>query len=92
MKRNKIFQKMIAIILAAAFILLGVPNLPAITTVEAAGIPAQFTLSHNQWAGDPDGDYDVTGNMWYGNNGTSFILYEGYNSQNYHSGLPVPPR
>ncbi|SHO50284.1 hypothetical protein [Anaerocolumna xylanovorans] len=81
MKRNGKFQKMITAILVAALILLGVPNVPTVATVEAAGIPAQVTLSHNQWPGDPDGDYDITGNMWYGNNGTSFILYEGYNSQ-----------
>lgn len=81
MKRNRMFQKVISAILIAVLVLAGTSYAPAAATVDAAGIPAQVSLAHDQWVGDPDGDYTVTGNMWYGNNGTSFILYEGYNSQ-----------
>lgn len=42
----------------------------------ATGAPAVPTLSHNQWGGDVDGDYDLTWNLYYGNNATSWMLYE----------------
>ena len=40
----------------------------------ATGAPAAGVLSHNNW--DGDGDFDVTFNMWWGQNGWSVDLYE----------------
>ncbi|MCX7745713.1 MAG: glycosyl hydrolase family 18 protein [Clostridia bacterium] len=43
----------------------------------ASGVPAVPSLSHDNW--DGDGSYNITMNLWWGNNGTSVKLYE--NSQ-----------
>ncbi|MFZ2538395.1 MAG: hypothetical protein WAX04_05795 [Oscillospiraceae bacterium] len=45
-------------------------------TLAATSVPATASLSHNQWAGDVDGNFDLTWNMWYGNNATTWKLYE----------------
>ncbi|SHK14388.1 hypothetical protein SAMN02745163_03268 [Clostridium cavendishii DSM 21758] len=42
----------------------------------AAGKPGIPKISSNKWGGDTGGDYDITFNMYYGNNGTSYKLYE----------------
>ncbi|MEG0297575.1 MAG: hypothetical protein RR486_15915 [Clostridium sp.] len=42
----------------------------------ASAAPGKPSLAHDQWAGDLDGNYNLTFNMWYGNNGTSYKLYE----------------
>ena len=44
--------------------------------LDATGVPAKPTLQHDQYTGDTDGEYTISVNMWYGNNGTSYILYE----------------
>ncbi|GMQ58541.1 hypothetical protein AN1V17_29360 [Vallitalea sediminicola] len=54
------------------------------------GVPIKPSLSHNQWSGDIDGDYDLTWNIWYGNNGTSWKVFEKIGAGNYqeiHSGI-----
>ncbi|MGL4849284.1 MAG: hypothetical protein ACRC28_10215, partial [Clostridium sp.] len=42
----------------------------------SSGVPGKPSLTHNQWGSDVDGNYDLTLNMWYGNNATSFKVYE----------------
>lgn len=49
---------------------------PAAAKAAAEGVPGVPQLSHNQWGEDTDGEYDITCNMWYGNNATSYQLYE----------------
>ncbi|MGL4107629.1 cellulose binding domain-containing protein [Clostridium sp. LP20] len=53
-------------------------SLLPVTIVNAAATaaPGKPTLSHNQFGTDYDGDYDITMNMYYGNNATSYKLYE----------------
>ncbi|OPF51342.1 hypothetical protein BH721_02425 [Clostridium baratii] len=46
----------------------------------ATSIPAAPTLSHNQWGTDVDGNYDIKCNLWYGNNATSYKVYEKFGS------------
>lgn len=46
----------------------------------ATSIPGAPTLSHNQWGTDVDGDYDIKCNLWYGNNATSYKVYEKFGS------------
>lgn len=45
---------------------------------KATGVPGQWVLSNNngQDTGLLDGDYQITMNMWWGNNGTVYKLYE----------------
>lgn len=45
-------------------------------TSNATGVPGKPQLQHDQYVGDTDGDYTITVSMWYGNNGTSYKLYE----------------
>ncbi len=39
-----------------------------------AGAPAAGSISHNNW--DGDGVYDITMDIWWGNNATSWTIYE----------------
>ena len=39
-----------------------------------SGAPATGSISHNNW--DGDGAYDITMNIWWGNNATSWTVYE----------------
>jgi len=49
----------------------------------ATGAPGTAQLAHNQWGGDVDGDFDLTWNMWYGNNATSWKLFEKIGAGNF---------
>ena len=51
-----------------------VPLLAEVT--KAKGAPGKSTLSNNQWGGDYDGNYVLTWNMYYGNNATTWEVYE----------------
>ncbi len=76
--KNKTMKMLISFIVIIA---LTVP----MTTVFAAASnpPAVASLAHNQWAGDVDGNFDLTWNMWYGNNGTTWKLYEKVGAGNF---------
>ncbi|OKP69105.1 G-D-S-L family lipolytic protein [Paenibacillus sp. P3E] len=58
------------------------PPAPAIQIVggpqKATGVPGKLVLSSNSGydTGLQDGDYQITMNLWWGNNGTSYKLYE----------------
>ena len=43
-------------------------------TDSATAAPAKPTLSHNAWSGTPD--YTISMNVWWGENGSSWNLYE----------------
>lgn len=47
---------------------------PTLTTAAAAGAPGTPTLSQSNWDNSPN--YAIQFNMWWGNNGTSWKLYE----------------
>ena len=70
---NRFVFRIFAIPVVVALVLLFI--VPVIYA-EATGAPAAPTLSHNQWGGDYNGDYDLTWHMYYGNNATSWKLYE----------------
>lgn len=71
--RRKLLKNISTIII----IMLIFTLIPQITvSAAAAGVPGKNTLQCNQWGEDVDGNYDITVNMWYGNNGTSYKLYE----------------
>lgn len=42
----------------------------------ASGAPGIPQIKHNQWGNDRDGEYIINCDMWYGNNGVSYKLYE----------------
>lgn len=46
----------------------------------ATGAPGTPSISHDQYAGDVDGNYNIQVSMWYGNNCTSYTLYEKFGS------------
>ena len=67
-------KKLLSIIVA---LLLSFSLIPSqIVFAAASGVPGTPLLAHDQWAGDLDGEYNLTFNMWYGNNATSYKLYE----------------
>ena len=73
--------KTISLLMSFAFILALVPTSYATATEKtdtkaASGAPGKPLLQHNQYGNDRDGNYTISFNMWYGNNGTSYKLYE----------------
>lgn len=43
---------------------------------KATGVPGKPSITHDQYQGDIDGDYNISVSMWYGNNATCYVLYE----------------
>ncbi|MCP3776167.1 M6 family metalloprotease domain-containing protein [Paenibacillus sp. MZ04-78.2] len=43
-------------------------------SVKATGVPGSLSLNHNNWSNEKD--YAITMNMWWGNNGDQWRLYE----------------
>lgn len=65
-------KKVLLIPMICVFVLGLVP----MKTLANGLLPAKPTISHNQWGTDVDGDYDLTSSIWYGNNATSYKIYE----------------
>ena len=71
---EKRFKTICSVVL---MIILGVAFMPKMNVFAAAsGLPNKPTIQGNQWGEDIDGNYDLTINMWYGNNASSYKLYE----------------
>ncbi|MGL5354463.1 MAG: dockerin type I domain-containing protein, partial [Clostridium sp.] len=71
-QRNK--NSKLCVIVLILFLITLIPG--KIPFAAAVAVPGTPSIAHNQWAGDLDGNYNITFNMWYGNNGTSYKLYE----------------
>ncbi|MGL5086833.1 MAG: hypothetical protein ACRC68_14175, partial [Clostridium sp.] len=66
-----------SILCVIVLILFSITLIPSkIIFAAAVASPGSASIAHNQWAGDLDGNYNITFNMWYGNNGSSYKLYE----------------
>ncbi|SHI61607.1 hypothetical protein SAMN02745163_00491 [Clostridium cavendishii DSM 21758] len=72
----KLKKLIVAMIVFMMFITM-TPNVNVFAT--ATGLPGVPSIEHNQWEGDYDGNYDISWNLWYGNNATSWSLYEKVN-------------
>lgn len=51
-------------------------SLSATLWAGASGAPGKFSISHDQYQGDTDGEFTIKCDMWYGNNATSYTIYE----------------
>lgn len=74
MKKNLSIRKFLSILLTTVFFFTS--TLSMVAYAAASGVPGKPLLTHNQWGNDTDGNYDITCDMWYGNNATSYKLYE----------------
>ncbi|MBK1812110.1 hypothetical protein JHL18_15920 [Clostridium sp. YIM B02505] len=74
MSTKKCFKRILTALLIAFMTITLLPT--AKVFAAASGIPGVPVLSSNQSGGDYDGNYDISVNLWYGNNGTSYKLYE----------------
>ncbi|MGL5152930.1 MAG: dockerin type I domain-containing protein [Clostridium sp.] len=69
------FKFKITTVLLVLVLFIGLtPNIRAFSVSD--GAPGKPSLTHDQWGGDIDGNYTISVDMWYGNNGTSYKLYE----------------
>lgn len=71
-KRSVLF-KGIVLCLTALLVLTVYPGLQS-ASAAASGPPGAVVISHTHW--NNDGNYKIEMNMWWGNNGTSWKLYE----------------
>jgi len=69
---RKPFKIFMSLILALTMAL----SMAGIAVAAATGAPGVALLSHDQWAGDADGNFDLNWTMWYGNNASSWKLFE----------------
>ena len=76
MYTKKKLNKYLSFILILTFTFLIMPVKTAFAA--ASGAPGKPVLQHNQWGQDVDGNYDITISMHYGNNATSYKLYESF--------------
>lgn len=67
-------SKLIAILVVFSLVLSFMPC--SIAFAAASGAPGKPVLQHNQYGTDYDGNYTITMSMYYGNNATSYKLYE----------------
>ena len=74
MKKKNNFKKILGLLLFLVMVLTCLPT--NLAKAAATGAPGSNTIQSDQWGEDVDGDYNLTVNMWYGNNGTSYKLYE----------------
>ena len=68
------FKKHISSMLCLLFVMALVGSNSHIAFAKAKAAPASPALSHNNWSGE--NDFDITMNMWWGENGTTCKLYE----------------
>ena len=74
MSNKKSLKRILTALVVAFMIITLLPTTKAYAA--ASGVPGVPILSSNQSGGDVDGNYDISVNLWYGNNGTSYKLYE----------------
>lgn len=74
LKTKKIFSLVFSFIFL--FALIPTSSAAAVEAKAATGVPGKPQIQHNQYGNDTDGEYTINFNMWYGNNGTSYKLYE----------------
>lgn len=78
------FSRFLCVLLTMLMILTITPVMSVVATTASGtdrgtpnGAPAAPMLSHNAWSGESS--YDITFNIWWGNNATSYKLYENGN-------------
>ncbi|MGL4655000.1 MAG: hypothetical protein ACRCWM_03815, partial [Sarcina sp.] len=76
-KMHNKLKRVTSLFICLLFVLSLTPTSLALATPKAAsGAPGVATLQHNQYGNDTDGEYTISFSMWYGNNGTSYKLFE----------------
>ena len=77
---RKMFNKLkrtTSLFICLTFVLSLAPSMLAFANPKtASGAPGAAILQHNQYGNDADGEYTISFSMWYGNNGSSYKLYE----------------
>ncbi|MGL4991501.1 MAG: glycosyl hydrolase family 18 protein [Sarcina sp.] len=71
------FKKYISSILCLLFVVTLVSSNSHLVFARAKSIPSTPAISHNNWSGE--NNFEITMNMWWGENGTSVKLYENGN-------------
>ncbi|MGL4449989.1 MAG: cellulose binding domain-containing protein [Sarcina sp.] len=76
-KMHNKLKRVISLFICLLFVLSLAPTSLVLANPKAAsGAPGVATLQHNQYGNDTDGEYTISFSMWYGNNGTSYKLFE----------------
>jgi hypothetical protein len=71
-QKNGMLKKIVSLVICLSLI----STFALGANAAATAAPGRVTLSSDQWGGDVDGNYNLTWNMYYGNNGTSWSLHE----------------